>query len=105
MRKTEATVPVVESRDLRYLCWAVATLEALAHKRGVRIITGEVAEDLARLPEEVVGLASTKVDLGLLSPSAAKAASVAVKAKVLLAELRPKLRALLGELGDEGKEV
>lgn len=97
----ETTVPFVEGREFRHLYWVIGTLQALAQQRGVRVVTGEVTEDVQRLPEEVVSLAGTHVDLGLLSPSSAKAATVAIRARALLEELKPKLEGLLRDLGSD----
>ena len=97
------TVPYLRDRNVRHLIWVVSVLEALSEQRGVLVVNGEPEESLDRLPEEVVGLASTRVELGLLSPSSAKAATVAIRARNLLKELRPKLERLLNGLGGEGE--
>lgn len=99
----QTTVPFVECPEARSLGWAVGTLEALGHQRGVRIVTGEVTEDVSRLPEEVVSLAGTHVNLAPLSPSSAKAATVAIRARALLEKLKPELEALLKDLGSDEK--
>ena len=92
-------VPYVESRVLRALLWAVATLEALAARRGVWVIEGPIREDTGRLPDVLPALAATRVDLGILSLPAAKVATAVVRAGVILAELKPKLETLLADLG------
>ena len=94
-----ATYPVPITGALHTLCSRMGVLEALGHGdgRGALVITGRCWRDTSHMPDPDEPSQGPPGRVDLLSASAARAAGIAIFAKVLLAEIDEKIERFLGE--------